>query len=195
MKKSLFIVAAVVISTMISFAQGTIGFANNSSTQLRLPSGEGLPVGSTFRVELMYAHDGTPDAAFDLIAVRVGAPVGIGPAPGLFNGGFRTAPTPTPGGYGLFQVRAWEVAFGSSYQEAVAAPSVNGQYALVGKSAIIRVLTGDPTPQNPPSEPGSLVGSGFQGFTLRPVPEPSATVFVVASVLSVTGWHILRRSK
>ena len=188
------IAATTILSTMTSSAQGIVKFANNTQTLLRLPSGAGLPVGSAFDVELMYAHDGTPEPLFDSLAVRVGPPVGIAPLSVLFNGSTRTAPTPTPGGFALFQVRAWEAAFGASYTEASLAPPNNGQCALAGKSQILRVFTGDPTPQNPPSEPGSLVGSGFQGFTLTPVPEPSITLLAIVSVL-VAGWQIASRRK
>ena len=178
-----------IVASSSSLGQGTVNFGNNYSSLLRLPSGEGLPVGSTFQVELMLAPDGTPDALFDLLAVRVGAAGNITPVRGLFNGGTRTAPTSTLGGFGLFQVRAWETAYGSSYGEAIASPPLNGQYALVGKSDILRVFTGDPTPQNPPSEPGNLMGAGFQGFTVKQVPEPAVAVLVMVSVFSLAIWR------
>lgn len=42
-------------------------------------------------------------------------------------------------------------------------------------SEVFKVTTGDPTPQNPPSEPGNLITAGFRGFTVIEVPEPSVT--------------------
>ena len=182
-----------IVASSSSLGQGTVIFSNSSSTFLRLPSGERLPVGSTFQVELMFAPDGTPDALFDLLAVRVGAAATISPIRGLFNGGPRTAPTSTLGGPGLFQVRAWETAYGSSYGEAIVSPPLNGRYALVGSSDTLRVFTGDPTPQNPPSEPGDLVGSGFQGFTVMQVPEPNAAVLLMVSVFGLAIWRRLVR--
>ena len=194
MKLSLSIAAAVLISIAPSHAQGTIVFANNRSTAIYLPGGQPVPSGPAFSAELMYAHDGTPDGAFDLVASRLGATTFNNVVfPGVFYGGVPTAPTPIPGGYGLFQVRVWETEFGSSYAEAVTASPIDGRYALVGTSPILRIDTGDPT--NPPSEPTQLVGSGFQGFTLTAVPEPSMVWIAIASLVAFGGWHLLGRRK
>ena len=183
--KSLFLIAmlAMVASPALQ-GQGTVHFSNGDSALLRLPSGGGLPVGNIYQVELLFAPADTPEALFDSLAFRLGGAVNISPIPGRFNGGTRTAPTSTPGAVGLFQVRAWEMHYGASYAEAVAAPPINGQYALVGRSEILRVFTGDPTPQNPPSEPGNLMGAGFRGFTVKEVPEPRGSVLAVLILIS-----------
>lgn len=187
--------ALTILANLSLLAQGTLFFNNSGDSLLKLPSGGGLPVGPTFQVELMFAPDGTSEALFDSLSMRIGGAVNITPIPGRFNGGVRTAPTPTPGGFGLFQVRAWETAYGASYAEAVASPPMNGQYALTGKSEILRVFTGDPTAQNPPSEPGSLLSAGFQGFTVTAVPEPSSAILAVAGILGLGAWHLFRRKR
>lgn len=63
----------------------------------------------------------------------------------------------------MFQVRVWEAAYGSSYDEAVRnVTPIGGRLALTGRSAVLRVQTG-----NPPTAPQSLPSAGFTGFFLR----------------------------
>jgi hypothetical protein len=97
--------------------------------------------------------------------------------PGVFNLGTRTAPTATPGGFGWFMVRAWETAFGSTYEQALQNAF---NVALVGQSEPFRVDLGDPT-STPAGTPASMTAAGFRGFCVSPegwsgvgcVPEPS----------------------
>src|SRR5262245_53903914 len=84
------------------YAQGTVAFLNNSRSRVCLFPDTFVPVGSTFLAELMYAPDGTAPGEFDAIAVRLGGSAGFAPLPGYFYGGNRTAPTATPGGFGMF---------------------------------------------------------------------------------------------
>jgi hypothetical protein len=83
---------------------------------------------------------------------------------GLYNGGTRTASNITPpGSLGWFQVKAWETAFGTTYEQAQTNPA-----ALIGASNIILVQTGDPGP--PAGFPGNL--TGISGITLSAVGTP-----------------------
>ena len=63
-------------------------------------------------------------------------------------------------------MRAWEAAYGASYEEAVAASGQNGRGALNGKSSILTMATGNGTPPTPPT---LLTASGLESFVLRPV--------------------------
>ena len=85
-------------------------------------TGQPMPPGNSFSAGLYYAPDGISDEA---LFVQVGAPAGFGPD-GRYAGGIRTVPTPTPGGYAMLQIRAWESAYGITYEQALAAPPMNG---------------------------------------------------------------------
>src|SRR5262245_42025393 len=119
-----------------SYGQGSVSFANTTATRVCLYPGGFVPVGSTYLAEFSYAPDGTAPGEFDSAAIRLGAATGFGPAPGLFSGGNRTAPTATPGGFGLFQVRVWPSAFGTDYRSVIGSGNPT---AVVGASAIVRV--------------------------------------------------------
>lgn len=188
MKTGLLIVLGL-FTTVCAFAQGTVAFANNSSTRVCLFSGGFVPVGSTFQAELMFAPDGTAANMFDAVAIRLGAAANFGPIAGTFLGGTRTAPTSTPGGIGLFQVRVWETAYGTSYNDII----FRGDFrARIGKSDVIRVDTGDPT-TIPPGTPVTLVGSGLTGFTVGAplgadvpcIPEPSTIALTLLGGLAL----------
>jgi hypothetical protein len=173
------------------YSQGTVAFVNDPSTRVYLESGDPVPVGNTFSAELMAAPDGT--ANFDAMAVRVGAPVffggSSGTSPGIFNGGARTALNITPaGGFGLFQVRVWETAFGTSYADVVASGNLQ---ARVGKSNIVRVNTADPF-LGTPETPSSLVQAGLTSFSVTPVPEPS---ILLLAAIALIGYQLASRRK
>lgn len=191
--KKLLIMAAAVFATVNIFAQGTVNFANiggggvtNSMTGARVATG------STFVVQLYYLPDaGTPPAS-DAAFMPLGATAAFGPTPGLFSGGIRTAPVTPPGTFAYFQVRSWETAFGTSYEEALAKGAVGGRTALIGKSNVIRVDTSDPT-LVPPENAANLVAAGLQGFAVVPViPEPSV---IGLGLLGAGALLMLRRRK
>jgi hypothetical protein len=90
----------------------------------------------------------------------------------------------------MFQVRAWETSFGATYEEAAGnTTSQNGSLALVGKSGIMRVDTGNPTipeviPPTPlAAEPPwvvAVVGAPLRdGFVLAVVPEPKSALLLL----------------
>jgi MYXO-CTERM domain-containing protein len=180
MKKLLLTTTALLTAVSLQ-AQGTVSFANNSAaaisnslTSLRVVGG------TTFSVALYFLPDSaTPPttADFDLARTVVGSGIFLGTAAnpsGLFNVGARTAPTATAGGLGWFQVRAWETAFGGTYEAALNNPNaVGGRLALVGTSNIFKVDTGDPT-TTPAGTAAPITGTGLlQGFYVTPVPEPT----------------------
>jgi hypothetical protein len=152
------------------FAQGTVNFLNASSSAVtNALTGARLPTGTTFKVALYYLPDSSTVPTlrdFDRAGIILDPSSGFF-APGLYNGGTRTAPTATPGGFGWFQVRAWETAFGTSYEHALCSPPQNGRTPLIGTSNIIKVDTGDPT-TSPPGAPGLLTAAGLKGFVLLP---------------------------
>jgi len=193
MKKSLLIGALALLSGLTAFGQGAVVFANNSSSRVYIDTvGTGttgaVPVGSTYTVELMYAPDGTPDIAFDAVATRVGNTAVFGPTVGQFSGGNRTVTSISPaGGFGMFQVRAWETAFGASYAETVLNPNAQGR-ARAGHSGIYRVDTDDPADPNPPTP---LVNY-LQPFAVTIVPEPSV---IGLGLLGAGTLLLLRRRK
>lgn len=180
-------------------AQGTLSFQNGSSSRVCLhPGDQWVPAGSTFLAELMYAPDGTSADLFDAVAVRLGAPASF-TFPGIFIGGTRTAPIVVPGGFGLFEVRVWEAAYGTDYRSAAASQIP----ARIGKSEILRIDTDDPTAHAGGEDtethgfPTSLIHGGLRTFTVGypetgpcVIPEPStialgllglATLFLVRS--------------
>src|SRR6266581_2814427 len=71
--------------------------------------------------------------------VQTGAATGF-VQPGYFDGGART--TPASGTWYNVQVRIWESAYGGSYEEAVAAPEMNGRPTLRAESNVFSVLSG-----------------------------------------------------
>ena len=193
--KKLLITAAAVLATLSSFAQGTVNFSNATGTQAQRvrmddpTTGALAPNGTTYSFGLYYAPDGTTDES---MFVMLGASTGIaGTAPsGIYNGGTRTAPTATAGGFGSFQVRGWETALGATYETAYAAGQAQGS-GRFGKSSIVRVDTGDPTTV-PAGTPASLTAAGINGFALTTVPEPSA---IALGILGAGTLLLLRRRK
>jgi len=191
--KKLLITAAAVLATLSSFAQGTVNFSNatgNTTQRVRMDdpnTGALAPAGTTYSFGLYYAADGTSDESmFVMLGASTGVAGAAGTQTGLYNGGTRTAPTATAGGFGMFQVRGWETAYGASYE--LARASNQGR---LGKSNIVRVDTGDPTTV-PAGTPASLTAAGISGFALTPVPEPSA---IALGILGAGTLLLLRRRK
>ena len=185
MKSIAIIVGFLVATSVHSNAQGSVRFSNlaspfSSSPWVYIQTHDGtttlVPTGSQFTVELVFAPDGTTSDEFADVAVRLGPTTSFNPVPGGFNGGNRTAFGITPpGGYGLFQIRAWETAAGSDYRSAIASGNPNMR---AGTSAILRVDTADAT-TTPPGIPVSLIAAGLSSFTLTPIPEPSTIAVVL----------------
>lgn len=192
--KKLLLLSAATMTAVSVFGQGTVAFLNNSATSVsNITTSARVVGGTTFSVALYYLPD-SPSAPAAGDFTQDGVIIGQGffsGAPGIFNVGARTAPTPAPGGVGWFQVRAWETAYGSSWDQAVNAPAIGGRLALAGTSNAIKVTLGNPTTV-PPGTAGSLTGSGLLSFYVVPVPEPSV---IGLGLLGVGALMLLRRRK
>lgn len=190
--KKLLIMAAAVFATVNIFAQGTVNFSNIGGQRvMNSLTGTNAPTGSTFVVQLYYLPDTGVAPTTDALFMSLGSVTAIGPQGGLFSGGLRTAPVTPPGAAAYFQVRAWETAYGTSYEEALAHQAAGGRLGLTGKSNIIKVDTGDPTIQ-PPEAGASLVAAGLGGIQLTTVPEPSV---IGLGLLGAGALLMLRRRK
>jgi len=196
MKKTNLIVAlALGLAATQVYGQGTVNFGNNSSTSItNVLTMLRVVAGTTFRVALYYLPD-QPIAPtreeFEALGAQIGANSFIQPAPGLYSGGTRTTPVTTAAlGFAWFQVRAWETAFGTSYEAARDNPNAQGgRLALVGTSNIIRVKTGDPVNN---ITPGALTAFGLQSFLVSPVPEPTT---IGLAAMGIGALLLLRRKK
>jgi len=194
--KKIIIMAAAVFATVNIFAQGTINFANGSTAALvtNTLTGARAVVGSTFVVQLYYAPDNSGGA--EAMLMPVAGTAAFGPVPGLFSGGTRTLPVTPAGAFAYFQVRAWEAAYGTSYEEALQRGAQGGRLALTGKSNIIHVDLADPTTV-PPGIASSMLTSlllpvGLSGISLTVIPEPSV---IGLGLLGVGALLVLRRRK
>jgi hypothetical protein len=186
------------IGTIDSFGQGTVTFANigvgtaisNIMTLAPVPSG------TAFRASLYYLPDqatAPTTADFDERGVVLLPNATTFPLAGQFNAGTRSTPggPSAAGAPAYFQVRAWETAFGTSYEQAANAGPMQGRLALIGTSNIIRVNTGNPLVV-PPVPPGTLLSGGLKGFYVAPVPEPSV---IGLGALGIGALLLLRRRK
>ncbi len=165
-----------IISTIVTFvaaanvaAAGTINFSTaaagvdapitNASTSALVPAG------SSFLAQLYYGPAGTTDESA-LISVT-NQPSGF-----IVNGyvinslPVETESAVVAGGVnGVFQVRAWDAALGSTYELARSNWLANTPPGKVlGKSLLITVRTGNPA-ADPPELPASL--TNLAGFTLQ----------------------------
>jgi len=196
MKKTL-ITLAVLVAAITSHGQGTVQYANTSTTLIQtnnLNGGIGSAVGvGLYSVGLyVVASAGAVDADFTLATRQpnIGTVGNSTAAAGRIAGGGNPY-TLTGIGAGAvisFQLRAWSTSAGS-YEVAVVTP---GAYA--GKSLVGSTTTGGGITLPPAlfSNTGSPVGTvpGFQ-MTLNPVPEPSTIALGAFGLLAA--WMIRRR--
>jgi hypothetical protein len=119
---------------------GSILFQNSSTTLVMdRCTGEAVSPNGPFVAALYSASDGVTN---ELEFAALGEPVAFGPEPGRFYGGPRVVPGTTGAGEAaLFQVRAWDITFGATYEEATVAPPRDGRRASAGKSAVFRMRT------------------------------------------------------
>jgi hypothetical protein len=180
--------AASLLASFEIHGQGTVNFSN---VGLNSPVGTACaptgfmpaPAGTTFSVALYFAPYGPanlvpPDPS---TMTQLGASAFL-VAAGIYDAGIRTANVSPPGGMGWFQVRAWETAYGSTYEQAWA----NGAN-LRGVSGIILIGTGDPT-VTPATITARLTGIRPIVLNLDPIPcvpepSPSLLVFLVAATV------------
>jgi hypothetical protein len=167
--------------------QGTVLFSNIGVPVTNFFTWLPVPAGSRFLVALYYLPDlgFTPTQGdFDSRALQLGTPASFF-APGLFSGGTRTTPDNTPpGGMAWFQVRIWESAYGTSYEQAQFNPIlIGGRPSQLGFSNIFKIPTGPPIP-TPLFVPGGL--QPFCAVDPFPVggciPEPSTIALAMLGV-------------
>ncbi len=168
--KTLLLAMATMLTGLNIKAQGCINFSNIGldAPVINSLTGDKVIAGTTFAVTLYWAPDGVTD---ETLFAKFTPTVGF-VSPGLFDGGQVPLLSVPLSGFVLFQVRAFETGYGSSYENALVAPAQNGRQALVGKSNIVRIDTAMPT--LPPDGCFSL--TGLQGFALTVVPEPSTLI-------------------
>lgn len=196
MKKSLLIGLATVVCGVHVYSQGTVTFQNPGAAVSNFLTMAPVVAGTTFRAALYWLPDqaiAPTTADFDARGAQaIGFTVTSFAAPGTI-----VVATPVridgispAGAPGWFQVRAWETAFGATYEAAAAnGTPIGGRLALIGTSNIIRVDTGDPT-TTPAGTPGSLTGNGLRGFYVSPVPEPSV---IALGIMGIGALLLLRR--
>jgi hypothetical protein len=196
----LLLLSAAIFASINVYGQGEINFGNNASTYVSNSiTGDRIVKGNTFTAQLWYAPDSAV-APTDAGMQPLGATTGISPLAGLITGGKRVVPgTPGPNGTGggaaWFQIRTWETAYGTTWEEATT-KTLNGRLAVAGKSNIFKTLTGDPG-ANPPGTPGSLVGTAanplLRSFSVEQiVPEPS---IIGLGLLGAGAFLFLRRRR
>jgi hypothetical protein len=173
--KKLIIVSACLFAAVGALAQGTVNFANTSTTGLITYNGANAAVGS-LTVGLYYGVAGTTDPA-TLTLIKT---TGIA-APGRYLGGTATATSSAGGSAAVFEVRAWAGA-SVSYEAAVAAGADSGRSGLFNVAVL-----GNPT-GTPPTPAATL---GAPAFTVAVVPEPST----IALGLLGLGALLIRRRK
>jgi hypothetical protein len=184
--KKLILLAVLMVSTVATFGQGFIIFANSSTTGIT-NSVTGLgAVGS--------AADQT-DTQVGLYLGTVGTPVGSLTLvaqtnfnnPGRFSGGTREINGFNPGTVTV-QIRAWLAAtVYPSYEAAVAAAFGGDGSVLLGVSAPF-----DMTMVGVGGVPLSTATSGLQRFNISPVPEPSS---IALGLLGLGAVALFRRRK
>jgi hypothetical protein len=188
------LIAATTLMSASAFAQGFVTFANIGAPITNGLTGMPVTSGTVLRAALYFLPDqptAPTSADFDQRGHSLAPFTGSLLPGGIFNAGTRTAPDGNPAGSsGWFQVRAWETAFGTSYEQAVNnRQAQGGRLALVGTSNIIKV---GPLGGGPIATP-SLVGAGLKGFILCGIcPEPSS---IGLGALGIGALLLLRRRK
>ena len=159
-------------ATQSARAQGQVNFANGTSNRVvNCLTGTFVTNGSAFRAALYYAPAGvTDEASF----VQAGASTTF-TSPGIFNGGTRTLPN-APGTAFNIQIRVWEAAYGATWEGAVASGPINCRWPLLGKSAIVTVIT-TAAPDPPATIP-------FPSFTI--CPNACVSVTCSSNILVIT---------
>ncbi len=189
--KKILLTCALAAFAVGAYAQGTVNFANGSGTLLlttNTPTGIGNITGVGLYTVGIYAG---PQGALEGDLVLVGATTTNGPVAGRINGnpsgGSFVMPGFASGTRITFQIRAWQTAFGSTYEAASA--------GLRGVSTL-----GTTTPGGGLVAAGGLFGTvpavnGDQpvlGFALTGVPEPSS---IALGLLGLGAIAMFRRKK
>jgi hypothetical protein len=191
--KKLALTAVGLLASLNLFAQGVVSFQNSSTTLVTFGTelgnsgktpGAAVASADGIRVALYWAPDSAPNSYVQIGAV---ATVGV-PLAGRYSGGNRTTGNETaPASAAWFQVKAFELAYGGTYEAAIAAPASGGRVAFRGESNKFHCSTG-----NPPLLPATnLSTAGLEGFTVN-VPEPSV---IALGLLGAGALLLMRRRK
>lgn len=201
--KKLTLFTTVLVAAVSAYGQGKVTFANSTATSISNSLTSAKVVAAQFKVSLYYlpwTSDSQVPSNDDFnTAGRVASTTAF-LASGIFNNGgaLAIADGITPvGGNGWFQVRAWEVAYGATFDAAMGNTTqvVPGRLALVGTSNIVKIDTGDPTISTDPAGSlliGNPLTGGLKSFYVIPVPEPTA---IGLGILGLGALLFLRRRK
>lgn len=211
MKKLLTALALTGIAAS-ALAQGTINFANSSTTLVKYgptsgtyATGSSAPINTSF-VELLWAEPGTAAGAYssgETLATWLGANQGwnamsssikaVSPLVGRFSAGTLTANTTVAGEVINAIVIGWS---GGSYATYDAAVTSGNQSVYAGFSSVFTIDTGNPNATPSPESPAVITTSTatpFTGIYLTPlVPEPSS---LALAGLGAAAMLIFRRRK
>jgi hypothetical protein len=174
MRCRLQILAALFIALSVPAQPATMSFYNSANfplwTNNASGSGSNLMSGANaFRIGLYLAR-GTnqPESMLGLFRTTTN----LEGLPGIFHGGYpQFSADYSHGDFVTFQIRAWSLSAGSTYEEASLAAASNPD-VLLGRSDVgFTFLVQDqvPRPLFHPTAPGLL----RRGFEIGPVPEPS----------------------
>lgn len=184
-------IAGALLMSLNGYSQGDIAFANSSATLIRIASTGAAAGANLVRVGLYYNPDlgaiANPNAPRDgWVQAGTFAAVGV-PLAGTFSGGNkRVAEVDATSGNVQVQVRAWSAAF-ATYEAAYDAGLGGNSAALVGASNVMLIK-----PALAPTPIPSILGNGFQGFSVSAVPEPS---MIALSLLGGIGAMVLFRRR
>lgn len=187
MKKILCTLGVVAMASSL-FAQGTLTFANSSSSKIQFAATQGgaatdVAAGGGM-AELYWAPTGTAYTPWTpsmtpaawLTAnpgwtLAAGSTKAVGPAAGRFNAGALTIPTAAPGGTIDAVVAAWQgsaTTFAAAYTAATPG-SANG----VGVSGKFTVATSNPNTVPPPPPASIVIPANIVTSPVSAVPEPT----------------------
>jgi hypothetical protein len=208
MKKA-FTLIVLIVTPAMAFAQGLVGFINNTAgyvmqwtsstdpTLMRVPVGGGM-------VELLTAPVGT---AFSALGTQAGpwfalsyssleaflaanpgwqsvATVGFTtPAAGRFNGGTVTLPNVAGGANAEYVIIGW-TGTAATFDQAM---SIAG--TVFGSSPMLTTTTGS---AGTPPIPATLLSATFTGLWILPIPEPATFALIGLGAVALT---IFRRRR
>lgn len=186
--KKLTLIAASLLASLNIYAQGDVIFDNFAATTLIQKQGHDVTTADGIVVQLYASMTaGGTLAPVPNSIVQVGLV-----ADGFFDGGVVRIPASIigAGGPAFMEVRAWESAYGASFEEAIAAANMNGRPAFRGISNRFSVnATGNPN-ASPPGTPVPL-SDLIPGFSVN-VPEPSV---IALGLIGAGALLVLRRRK
>jgi hypothetical protein len=192
--KKLLITSIMSLTAAVAFGQGTVFFANDSATLTSPPDrlirfeGSNLPAtGTNLQVQLYYgATTASAGSLQPLSSAAARLRASTTTIPGVWSGGGdRTLTGFNFGQQVTLQVRVWDIADGSTFENAIANPARQG-FSGVSTPFLYNIpaTASDPVP--------NFFMSNFSGFTIVPVPEPST--FALAG-LGAAALLIFRRRK